>query len=483
MRKNLQPLIYPFVIFSVLVTVMLQLAWLQELYQAQKVRIKEQLEITVRNAAQRHMYLSVQKNIHPTASFKSFFNSVEWIQLRQSFDDMKVQGLHSDFRYGFMEDSVKLSLSFSFPINPGKKPPKQARGAFNKESKKELKIIEQTSILAINKDLDSALKAIPLKNSSSFRIYDYTDNSLVYGPKPNKIRKDFVSKAYSYNLKHLHKYQLLVPDIGYTVLYSMRYYLISSVMMLLLTIAAFYALLRMMRNQQLYAGARQAFTSNMTHELKTPVATVSVALESIEKYGLINDPEKLKNYLKISRHELQRLNLMIEKVLSLEAENVAPLVRRVELFDVQQTLKEVIAVMDLQFTANGGKINFAPSAEPCFLEGDPVELSHVFYNLMDNALKYAGPGPVLTINCNSNQEHIIIIFEDYGRGIASIYQDKVFDRFFRVPATGDTHDIKGSGLGLNYVYEIVRKHAGTVRLKSEVGKGCMFILNLPVDES
>jgi len=481
MKKRLHPMIYPFILLSVLVTVVLQLAWLYQLYQAQQLRVKEQLELTVRDAAQRHMYQSVRKNINTSESFREFFGSPEWVQLRQSFDDMKVNALHSGFNYGFTNDSVKVSMYFAFPIHPGKQKTAIGRGAFNHESPKELKFIEQSAITAINKDLDSALRAINLRNSYVFRIYDYGDSHLVAGPKPDGVVKDFVSKKYSFNLKHLHRYQLLVPHISATVLYSMRYYLISSFMMLVLTLAAFYVLLRLMRNQRLYADARQAFTSNMTHELKTPVATVAVALESIEKYGLINDPEKLRNYLRISRNELHRLNIMIEKVLSLETDENRAMEQQTALFDVQQILEEVIAAMQLQFANSGGRINYAGSEEPCFIQGDPVQLSHVFYNLMDNALKYAGPAPVLEIRSVYEKDSVVLSFSDQGRGIPTAYQHKVFDRFFRVPVKGETHDIKGSGLGLNYVQQIVQQHGGTVTLKSEQGKGCIFVLNLPAD--
>lgn len=472
---------YPVVLLSVLVTAGLQVAWLYQLYNDQTVRVKEQLEAVIRDAAHRHMLLSVQRRQPMSSNFKDFFDSREWVQLRQSFDDLNVVGLRSNFRYGFTDDSVKLSMEFSFPIAPGKQKVLHGKGAVNNETPQELQVIETASVKDIHEDIDSALQHLPIKNDYAFRVYAYNDNQLISGPKVDRKTKDFVSKKYSYNLKHLHKYQLLVPNIKATVLYSMRYYLLSSVMMLLLTVAAFYVLLRLMRNQKLYAAARQAFTSNMTHELKTPVATVSVALESIEKYDLIHDPEKLKNYLEISRHELQRLNLMIEKVLSLETEDTSA-ITHTELFDVQQVLQEVIYAMTLQFSNEGGAITFLPSSEPCFMEGDPLQLSHVFYNLLDNALKYAGPAALLDITCSIDNNTITISFADQGMGIGVDYHDRVFERYFRVPGRGDTHNVKGSGLGLNYVQQIIKQHHGTVTLKSDYGKGSTFILKLPANE-
>ena len=482
MKKSAGSLIYPIVLLSVCVTAGLQVAWLYQLYQDQTVRIKEKLELVVRDAAHQQMMLSVQKNATQSASFKEFFGSDEWIQLRQSFDDMNVMGLRSSFHYGFTDDSVKISLGFAFPTKPDMRKVQHGKGAFNRESPQELKVIEQASVKEINSLVSVGLANVPLKDDYSFRIYDYNDNRLLSGPKPNRVVKDFVSKRYSYNLKHLHKYQLVVPRIKATVLYSMRYYLLSALMMLLLTVAAFYVLLRLMRNQKLYAEARQAFTSNMTHELKTPVATVSVALESIEKYDLVHHPKKLKDYLEISRHELQRLNLMIEKVLSLETGDSSAAPRHPELFDVQQVLQDAIYGMTLQFDNEGGYIKYKPSQEPCFMHGNPLQMSHVFYNLMDNALKYAGPAARLDIVCEIVGAEVVVSFGDNGKGIPADYHHRIFERYFRIPGFGDRHDVKGSGLGLNYVREVIEQHGGSVAVKSGQEMGTTFILNLPAHE-
>jgi signal transduction histidine kinase len=299
-------------------------------------------------------------------------------------------------------------------------------------------------------------------------------------PRSLYTKAAYHSGTYSYNLKSLHKYQLVVGDLNGVVIYQMRYYLFSSLLMILLTGLAFFFLMKLVRNQRLYADAKSTFTSNMTHELKTPVATIAVALESITKYQLVNDPEKLQNYLDISRHELQRLNLMIEKVLNLSQEEETINTMRAELYDMQAGLKQAVASMQVQLDNSGSVIHLLLANEPCFVNGDPLHLTNVFYNLIDNAIKYAGPKLKMQISCQCSAGNVSLSFKDDGPGIAGIYQQKVFDRFFRVPGVMDRHNVKGSGLGLHYVKQIVSKHGGSISVKSEPGKGSNFVIILPV---
>ncbi|RZK28890.1 MAG: HAMP domain-containing histidine kinase, partial [Hymenobacter sp.] len=193
------------------------------------------------------------------------------------------------------------------------------------------------------------------------------------------------------------------------------------------------------------------------------------------------DPERLKNYLEISRSELRRLNLMIEKVLSLDQLNDGQTQLRTELFDVQQGLQQVIDSMQLQTENNLSEVTWQQLSEPCFVMGDPVHLASVFYNLIENALKHGGKGVSLQISCSCNRNEVIIGFNDNGPGIAGIYHQRIFERFFRVPADmPDMHNTKGTGLGLNYVKQITKQHGGRIYVSSEPGKGSIFTIHLPI---
>lgn len=480
---------YLLIILSLAVSISLQGVWLRQLFITQKRQLKKDIEQTVSTAAIQTLYNSLINNQQPDAvihsgRFKEFFLSEEWLQMRQAFDNIKINGVHNKFNYGTNADSSFISMQVSFSNKSSNKPDYATDIKWNKETGTELQQIETKSIKMMDSAVRHHLTDMGIKQQTGYALFNYGLDTLVKTTlSPERYKKAvFRTAHYSYNLKHLNKYQLVIDDINSIVIFQMRYYLLSSLLMILLTGTAFYFLIKLLQNQRLYAAAKHDFTSNMTHEFKTPVATVAVALESITKYKLINNPQKLQNYLDISRQELQRLNLMIEKVLNLNQEDETLSTLQFEFYDVQSDLKKVISSMQVQLENSRSVIDFQPSAEPCFVSGDPVHLTNVFYNLIDNAIKYAGPELQLKISCLHKTDEIRISFKDNGPGIKDIYSNQIFERFFRIPLTGDTHNVKGSGLGLHYVKGIIEKHNGRIIVKSTMGKGSDFIITLPVQQ-
>ncbi|MFL9481750.1 sensor histidine kinase [Chitinophagaceae bacterium LWZ2-11] len=472
--------VYLLILLSLVVSITLQSLWLSRLFVDQKTQVKHDIEQVVSNAGIQSSYISITKEINPGGRFKDFFLSPQWLQMRQAFDDLK--GVHSNFHYRIDNDSSIIEMQILFSNKPGNTDSVPTDIEVNKESRDALQQIEADGIRTMDSIIKKNLADVHISISTNHAVYSYAMDTLSSASLSSELYKqaDYVTGKYAFNFKYLHKYQLVANGITGVVIYRMRFYLLSSLIMILFTSAAFYFLLQLMRKRRLYADAKVAFTNNMTHEFKTPVATIAVALESITKYDLINEPEKLQNYLDISRHELQRLNLMIEKVLNLNPENDAYHSLNQTLYDVQSGLKQVIASMQVQLGNNKSVIHLVESPEPCFVFGDPVHLTNVFYNLIDNAIKYAGPQLNLQITCHNSNKHITIYFKDNGPGVEKIYQEKIFERFFRIPLKGDRHNVKGSGLGLHYVQQIIEKHGGSITIKSELGKGSNFIIVLPV---
>jgi signal transduction histidine kinase len=472
---------YPLIILSLVVSIALQAVWLRQLFVSQKAQLKKDLEQAVSTSAIHTLYSSISKhNIHGDR-FREFFLSPQWLQMRQAFDDLRIDGVHSSFHYGFGNDSSVVQMEIVFNNYSTKKNDKSTDLRWNDESPDEVTKIDNTDIARMDSTVSRQLVKFGINQSKQYALYGYGKDTLTSMTIPKLLfnQAEYHSGKYSYNLKSMHKYQLVVSELNGVVIYQMRYYLFSSLLMILLTGVAFFFLLKLIRNQRLYADAKSTFTSNMTHEFKTPVATISVALESITKYQLVNDTEKLQNYLDISRHELQRLNLMIEKVLNLSQEEETSNAMRQELYDVQAGLKQVVASMQVQLDNSRSVVHLSLSADPCFVNGDPLHLTNVFYNLIDNAIKYAGPHMEMQISCQCSASNVTLSFKDNGPGIAGVYHEKVFDRFFRIPGVNDRHNVKGSGLGLHYVKQIVNKHGGGISVKSEPGKGSNFIIILP----
>ena len=465
---------YPLVIISVLVSIVLQIVWLRQLFTEQRAHVREQIEQIVRNTAKDISYESAQYIGLKDTLYRRLLLSPEWIQLRQGFDGLGGPNVYKSFEMSDdSPDSTYISFKFVF-FRPGGEISKRPRG--RRYASPEYPGLDSITLRQMDSTVKVRLKQIGLNSTCRYILTDYGDKSKVIREPDSP---GYLSEKYSYNLEHRRRCQIQVDSITGYVWYKMRYYVVSSLLMIVLTCAAFYFIIRLMRNQRLYAEARVAFTGNMTHELKTPIATVALALESITRYDLVQQPQKLEEYLSIGRQELQRLNLMIEKVLNLSREQNVDYPLNMVLYDVQTGLQDVVRSMELQLTNAGAVCKLDLSPEPCFVYGDPVHLSNVFYNLIENAIKYAVAPLQLEISCTVAHGKVNLHFKDNGPGIDKIYHDKIFDRFFRVPVKGDTHDVKGSGLGLNYVKSIITRLNGTITVKSEPGKGSDFIISLP----
>ena len=457
----------------------LQVLWLSQLFSAQQRQLKEELEQLVSKTTQKHWYLTLATFDKPKSDkrIKQVFLSPEWALLRQAFDNMRNTGLASSMRIESDADSTAVTLHLSLKEKLVIKKKGVPLTAVTGYSVSQLHTRDSLTLEAIKKEVAKKLDSIGINTPPYYGVYSYNMSSMVYNNFPKGLKPAFVSGKYVYGFQDHFRYQLCLVSIDGVVIYRMRYYILSSMLMMLLTGAAFYYILRLLRKIQVYADAKANFVRNMSHELKTPIATVSLALESIQKYKLGNEPEALENYLNISRHELKRLDDMVEKALNIDKEINAEFPINFELYDVQTGIQQVISSMQLQFD-EPSQISFEPSSEPCFVYGDPVHLSNVFYNLIENALKYTGKHLQMEIRCTCDTDSVTIKFKDNGPGIENLYHQKIFDEFFRVPEAGNIHSVKGSGLGLYYVKQVLERHGGTIRVKSEPGKGSSFIITL-----
>ncbi len=287
-------------------------------------------------------------------------------------------------------------------------------------------------------------------------------------PTTNRVTIGF-AKPITYQLQLGNCFPYLIRQMLQPILFS--------ILLLGVTLLSFVLLYRALMKQQRLAELKNEFISNVTHELKTPIATVGVAIEALKNFNAMDDPKRTQEYLDISSNELQRLSLLVDKVLKLSMFEKKEIDLKYETVDLHALAQEVVASLKLQSEKNKASIHIMQNGETS-LRGDRLHLLSVIFNLLDNALKYSKERASIAIDIKGHERSVVMKVTDNGIGIPQEYRDKVFEKFFRVPH-GDTHNAKGYGLGLSYAAQVIHKHGGEITVDSQLGQGTTFIINLP----
>jgi two-component system phosphate regulon sensor histidine kinase PhoR len=251
---------------------------------------------------------------------------------------------------------------------------------------------------------------------------------------------------------------------------------IASIVLVIVVAFALYWLLRIIRREKKLSAIKNDFISNISHELKTPIATVTAAVDAMDGFGVLDNPDKTKRYLSISRNELQRLGDMVNKILNMSLYEQQDFELKLEPVNVDEIVKELTA----RYTLTGGKqivIQYVNEAGSAVVMADKMHLYNVVNNLVDNAVKYSGDAVTVNIRFCQEKDNYLITVQDNGIGIARTDLPYIFDKFYRVPA-GNVHRVKGYGLGLSYVKYIMEKHGGWCSAESRPGNGSIFKLVL-----
>jgi signal transduction histidine kinase len=264
----------------------------------------------------------------------------------------------------------------------------------------------------------------------------------------------------------------------YVIIKGMLVTLIMSALLILFTLFSFYYIIQIINQQRALGDLKDDFINNMTHELKTPIATIAVAIEGLQKFNVLNDPDKTRRYLETSHNELNRLNELVSKVLDVAAfeNNEIKLIK--ERLKVDDLVNELIAA-EKSKTDKAITITYNNKAGIDLITADKLHFKNVLLNILDNAVKYGNEPVTINITLDKGNNMAVFIIKDNGIGIPAAHISKIFEKFYRVP-TGNVHDVKGTGLGLNYVKYIVEAHGGSVAVKSEVNVGSEFIVSIPL---
>lgn len=241
-----------------------------------------------------------------------------------------------------------------------------------------------------------------------------------------------------------------------------------------------YAVYLIIRQRKL-SEMKTDFINNMTHELRTPISTIGLSSEVLLDDEIINQPERLKNYAELIYNENQRLKLQVDKVLQLATLDKKDMEINHTPINVHKIIENAVHSILLVRENEDIEIGYNLSAHDHYILGDEVHFGNVIHNLLDNALKYRNNQTLIAITSANIGGKISIKIKDNGIGIPKTSIPFIFDKFYRVH-TGNVHDVKGYGLGLNYVQQIIHAHKGTIHVKSEEGKGSEFTIVLPVEK-
>lgn len=251
--------------------------------------------------------------------------------------------------------------------------------------------------------------------------------------------------------------------------------ILFAILLLLLTAASFILAFRTLKKEMHLNTLRNEFVSNISHELKTPVATVKVALEALHGFNVKNDPVKSSEYIGMATHEINRLELLVNKVLTTSAlENGYQLMAK-DAVDIAHLVEEVVYALQPRIQALQAVVEIKQEGEDPIVEGDSFHLQGVLLNLIDNSLKYTHNKPLIDIKVVADASKVVVTVTDNGIGIPRMYLKKVFTRFFRVP-TDLKHNVKGYGLGLSYASMVMQMHGASIEAINNTGGGTMIKL-------
>ncbi|MBR4229252.1 MAG: HAMP domain-containing histidine kinase [Bacteroidales bacterium] len=316
-------------------------------------------------------------------------------------------------------------------------------------------------------------------------IYDGSQGSFLYSSDASKENR-LEESPYRYNFSPIgvvssgqYFITLAFPDTELFLQSNTKVYLYMTLFLLVVIATMFFISLRTLAAQRRLDQMKTEFINNMTHEIKTPISTIGLACEMLRDETVSQDAATRSNFLGIISDENQRMRVLVETILqSAKMSNKNFAINPKEV-DINSLTAKVLQSFRLTIANRGGSIEAHLDASPSTLEADELHITNMVYNLVDNAIKYSVDAPRIVVTTLCDNENIVLSVKDHGIGIAKENQKRVFEKFYRV-STGNVHNVKGFGIGLNYVAQVVRLHHGHISLESELGQGSTFTVKLPL---
>ena len=524
MNTKKYQLIFYFITATIVATIAVQFFWNYKNYEENKVRVANEIQLSLDNAIEEY-YAKLAKTDYTTILNLNNSSKDTTIRNLPKFDTLFKNSIgFKKFKKGIKKDSGKIKTSFevtsiSFKSDGGSfEKEKDSIVKYLKEINKpiddispenikeirvqksdsfqffsgkkvadSLKLIKSLQPIFISfstneidyKQLDSLLKnQLALKkNPIEFTFNHYKNDTIFYSSKDSILKTPFEKSVYSKStfLKDNEDFELRYNNIDFEALKRSTSGIFLSLVLSLLIISCLFYLVKIIKQQKELANIKNDLISNITHEFKTPIATISTAIEAIENFNVLDDKEKTKKYLSMSSIQLKKLHQMVEKLLETATLDSEQLYLKKEPIDTVELIKKIVAKHQLLCASK--EISFQSNSETILMNVDGFHFENVISNLIDNAVKYGGNS--IEIELNTDKKDTEISISDNGEGVEKAHQEKIFEQFYRVPK-GNTHDVKGFGIGLYYCKKIIEKHQGTIGVNSTKNQ-TIFKIQLPND--
>ena len=341
------------------------------------------------------------------------------------------------------------------------------KNAFEKVNLKDLKF--EYGVTNINDDYEMYSKGFEKA------FWDTTNNIRRYFPVLPENELDIEGVV---NFEHL---VIVVPEFKQQIWTSLRWVIIGAVVFMLVIIAAFYVTVKTLLNQKKLSEIKSDFINNMTHEFKTPLATISLAVDALKNVKVQADQEKSKYFTGIIKEENIRMNKHVETILQAALMEKQELQLHLVPLPVHEIIQNTIDNYALQLNSQEGNVELLLNAKNDVISGDEVHFSNLVSNLVDNAIKYSKDKPEIKIYTHNTKNALVLRVEDNGIGMSKESVKRIFEKFYRAH-TGNLHNVKGFGLGMSYVKTVIDAHKGKIKVESVLGKGSVFTVEMPLFE-
>ena len=333
--------------------------------------------------------------------------------------------------------------------------------------------------------IKAELDAVGISAEYEFGLYDFINNRL-FVDHPSDftqqlMRSKFRARLFPHDILYHPDYLMIYfPEQERYVFNNLWFMFATSGFFILILIGSFYYTIHTIIKQKKLSDIKNDFINNMTHELKTPISTISLACEALNDPDLNKSPKTASNYTRMISEENTRLSSLVENVLRSAMLDQSDFSLRSEQVDIHEIINKALKSLKVHFDRNKTVLKLQLNANQFIVPGDGVHLTNSVFNLLDNAIKYTPESPVIEVTTKNQGRNFVLEVKDNGIGISKDQQKKIFDKLYRVP-TGNIHNVKGFGLGLSYVKAIAEKHHGSIKIESDLGIGSTFCLILPLD--